>query len=303
MTTATHPIVNVGLVGENLKLSLSPALHEREGGALGFDYRYRVFDTTRDDDPRSLATILELMAQEGFAGSNITHPFKQDVVSLLDTVDETAEIIGAVNTVVFNDSGATGYNTDWVGFLHSLLHNIPRDASSSVVQLGAGGAGAAVAYALAQFGVKDLTLMDIDTNRAKSLADRLENHISGTTIHVKTLDSLEAAVSASDGVVNATPIGMDHHPGLPLPAPLITQDRWFHDVVYMPLATALVMRASQVGATVAGGGDMVVFQAAEAIKLFTGVSPDTERMRQHFADMAGSGAQQKLAEGLQNEWV
>jgi shikimate dehydrogenase len=90
---------------------------------------------------------------------------------------------------------------------------------------------------------------------------------------------------------------MDHHPGLPLPASLITQDRWFHDVVYMPIATALVVRASQVGATVAGGGDMVVFQAAKAINLFTGASPDTERMRQHFADMAGTGAQQKLAEG------
>jgi shikimate dehydrogenase len=297
VTTATNPLVTVGLVGENLKLSLSPALHEREGGALGFDYRYRVFDTTQDDVPRSLGIVLELMAQEGFAGSNITHPFKRDVLPILDKVDETAEIIGAVNTVVFNGSGSTGYNTDWVGFLHSLLRNIPRNASSSVVQLGAGGAGAAVAYALAQFGVKDLTLMDIDTNRAKGLADRLESHISGTTIHVKNLDSLEAAVSTSDGVVNATQIGMDRHPGLPLPANLITQDRWFHDVVYMPLATSLVLRATQVGAKVAGGGDMLVFQAARAINLFTGASPDTERMRQHFAELVDSGAQQKLAEG------
>ena len=292
---ASDTIVKVGLVGENLKLSLSPALHEQEGRALGCDYRYRVFDTTKDDGPKSLASILHSMKQEGFAGSNITHPFKQEVVSLLDAIDDTAKFIGAVNTVVFDESGATGFNTDWVGFLHSLRHNIPQGATSSVVQLGAGGAGAAVAYALAQFGVKHLTLIDIDTNRAQGLADRLEGHISGTEIRVSTLDSLDEVVSASEGVVNATPIGMDHHPGLPLPEHLITRDRWFHDVVYMPLATPLVLQAMDRGATVAGGGDMVVFQAAKAINLFTGATPDTDRMRQHFTDLVSSGAQQKLA--------
>lgn len=294
---SSTPRVQVGLVGQGLSLSLSPAIHETEGHNLGFDYRYQVFDSDTDDRFAHLDFVLEHIVSEGFAGSNITHPFKQTVMSHLSTIDPVAEIIGAVNAVVVNPTGLAGHNTDWVGFLRSLEHNVADLPHARVVQIGAGGAGSAVAYALLHFGVSHLDLIDVDTDRAGELANRLTPHFPDVIIEVTQPDEISSCVPQSDGVVNATPIGMAQHPGLPLPEELITSQRWFHDVVYMPLETELIKRAAAVGARVAGGGDMVVFQAAEGIRLFTGASPQTQRMRQHFVDLVASGAQRRLANG------
>ncbi len=289
--------VHVGLVGQGLSLSLSPAIHETEGRNLGFDYRYEVFDSDIEDRFAHLDAVLEQMVSQGFAGSNITHPFKQTVMSYLSAIDPVAKIIGAVNAVVVHSTGLAGHNTDWVGFLRSLEHNVADLPHERVVQLGAGGAGSAVAYALLHFGVSHLDLIDVDVDRAGELAHRLRPHFPHATVEASPPDQLSRCVPRSNGVVNATPMGMTQHPGLPLPAELITSERWFHDVVYMPLETELIKRASAVGARVAGGGDMVVFQAAEGIRLFTGSDPQTERMREHFLALVASGAQQRLAIG------
>ena len=290
----TLPRVRVGLVGQGLSLSLSPAIHEREGRELGFDYRYEVFDTDTDHSFQDLSVVLAHMIDEGFAGSNITHPFKQEVINHLNRVDHVAETIGAVNAVVIASGELIGYNTDWVGFLRSLERSVKELPHHRVVQLGAGGAGSAVAYALLHFGVTQLHLIDVELERARQLAQRLAPHFPAAELSVDTPNQVSTRVATSDGVVNATPIGMSHHPGLPLPEELITSQRWFHDVVYMPLETELISRATQAGARVAGGGDMVVFQAAEGIRLFTGASPEPERMRAHFLQLVASGAQRKL---------
>lgn len=290
------PVARVGLIGQGLTLSLSPALHEAEGRHLGFDYRYKVFDTDRDPAFSDLPQMIGRLKAEGFLGSNITHPFKQEIMQYLDQVDEEAKLVGAVNTMVLREGKAIGYNTDWRGFLGSLENNFPDQDVSSVVQLGAGGAGSAVAYALLRFGVRRLVIVDIDEAKAQELADRFANIVPGCQISAAPMEDIEQVVKTSTGIVNATPVGMDTHPGLPLPRTLITPDRWVHDVVYMPVVTPLVECASSVGAAVAGGGDMVVGQASEAITLFTQKKADPARMMGHFLDLVSSGAQRRLAQ-------
>ena len=287
--------VQVGLIGHGLALSLSPSLHEAEGTHLGLDYRYQLFDSETDSRFEDVEFVLDTVLSEGYVGTNITHPFKQQVIAFLDSMDTTAQAIGAVNTVVLSDGKRIGHNTDWLGFLRSLEYNIPQDKLNRVVQIGAGGAGAAVTYALLHYGVQHLIIVDIDDVRSRELAERMGPQFPTKSLETGHPDQLDRVVSGADGVVNATPIGMSHQPGLPLPEHLISPERWFHDVVYMPLTTPLVSRALDVGATVAGGGDMVVFQAAEGIRLFTGLEPDSERMRNHFFDLVRSGAQSKQA--------
>jgi len=289
-----QPRALVGLIGSNLGLSLSPALHEREGRELGFDYHYEVFDSEVDPQIADLPATLRTLRERGFVGSNITHPFKQEIMAHLDRVDPVASLVGAVNTMVFDGDTSVGYNTDWLGFLGSLRNNFSDHDATSVLQVGAGGAGAAVAYALMRFGVKNLSVVDISLERATELVSRLAHSVPGCTITAHPVEDLQALGEESSGIVNATPIGMLAHPGLPFPEELITPERWVHDVVYMPLVTELVSRARAVGAPVAGGGDMVVIQASEGITLFTGAKANPQRMMAHFEELVASGAQEAL---------
>jgi shikimate dehydrogenase len=289
-----RPIAHVGLIGDSLSLSLSPALHEREGRELGFDYHYEVFDTQVNPEVADLPRTLSTLVERGFLGSNITHPFKQEIMAHCDRVDPVASLVGAVNTLVFEDGQAVGYNTDWLGFLGSLQKNFASHDASSVVQVGAGGAGAAVAYALLRFGVKSLSVLDISFDKAYELEQRLAHSVPGGSIKAWPIEELSRLGQESSGIVNATPLGMVAHPGMPVPQDLITPDRWVHDVVYMPLVTELVRYARFVGAPVAGGGDMVVIQASEAITLFTGATADPERMMKHFEELVSSGVQDRL---------
>jgi shikimate dehydrogenase len=152
-----------------------------------------------------------------------------------------------------------------------------------VVQIGAGGAGAAVAHAALMLGVKELTVFDIDLKRAESVAANLSRHFGpGRT---KAGGELPAAIRQADGLINATPIGMDAHPGMPLPAELLRPDLWVAEIIYFPLETELLRRARALGARTIDGGGMAVFQAVAAFRLFTGIEPDSDRMLAHFTRM------------------
>jgi shikimate dehydrogenase len=160
-----------------------------------------------------------------------------------------------------------------------------------VVQLGAGGAGAAVAHAALALGTQQLSVFDIDTARAERLALDLNARFGEGRAHAGT--DLPAAMAAADGLINATPVGMAKLPVLPLPASLLRPGLWVADVVYFPLETALLRAASELGCRTLHGGGMAVFQAAGAFRLFTGIEPDAERMLRHFATMVGEGAEKR----------
>jgi len=274
----------LGLVGAGIGGSLTPAMQEREGRESGLAVVYRLVDVERygfgaDDLPGLLAWAQRL----GFDGLNITHPFKQRVIPLLDELSEDADDLGAVNTVVFRGGRMLGRNTDWSGWGRAFRRQLPDAVTDRVVLVGAGGAGAAVGYALLDQGAAHVSIVDVDEERAGECATRLAKRYGDD--RVAATHDLAGALAEAQGLVNATPTGMTGHAGLPVSAELVRGDLWMSDVVYFPLETELVALARRRGCRVVTGGGMAVFQAVGAFEEFTGRQPDPERMLRHFAEL------------------
>jgi shikimate dehydrogenase len=274
----------VGLVGAGIEPSLMPTLHMLEARALGLDYVYRIVDlTVWSVPPSEIGTLLHFAAALGYDALNITHPCKQLVVGHLDDVSERAARLGAVNTVIFSDGTTTGYNTDQRGFATALATELPGAAKDVVVQLGAGGAGAAVADALLESGVEHLILVDRDEDKAVALAAQLAARFPTAWVEASQPDKLPVVMPAADGLVHCTPTGLADHPGIPLDAALLHAGLWVADIVYRPLETGLLRAARAAGCRVMHGGHMAVHQAADTLRLVTGREPDVVRMLRMFA--------------------
>ncbi|MGW0338024.1 shikimate dehydrogenase [Streptomyces sp. NPDC003011] len=280
----------VGLIGSGIGPSLSPALHEREADRQGLRYLYRLIDIdTLGVGPEAVGDLLRSARDLGFDGLNITHPCKQHVLPHLDALAPQAEALGAVNTVVFEEDGrAVGHNTDVTGFAASFARGLPDVPLERVVQLGAGGAGAAVAHATLTLGAGRVTVVDALPERAAALADALNAHFGDGRAAAATPDRLADLLARADGLVHATPTGMAAHPGLPVPAGLLDPGLWIAEVVYRPLETALLRTARALGCATLDGGGMAVFQAVDAFRLFTGREPDSARMLADFGELAGA---------------
>ncbi|TGQ37119.1 shikimate dehydrogenase [Mesorhizobium sp. M4B.F.Ca.ET.214.01.1.1] len=274
----------VGLIGADIQMSKSPALHETEGRRQGLDYRYELLDFAERGLPASaLPDLLDEAEQRGFAGSNITHPCKQTVIAHLSRLSEDAEMLGAVNTVVFRNGERIGHNTDWYGFYENFQRGLPDVAKSHAVLLGAGGAGVAVAHAAIKLGIERLSIFDQDSKRAETLAPQLNDRFSRDCARATT--DVGSALRSADGLIHATPTGMKSHPGLPIDAEWLLPRHWVADIVYMPLVTELLALAEGKGCRTLRGGGMTVYQAAAAFELFTGIAPDADRMSLHFTDL------------------
>ncbi|MFE2353242.1 shikimate dehydrogenase [Streptomyces parvulus] len=282
----------VGLIGSGIGPSLSPALHEREADRQGLRCVYRLIDIDRlGVPPEAVGDLVRAARDLGFDGLNITHPCKQLVLAHLDELDPQAEALGAVNTVVFDGAGrARGHNTDVTGFAASFARGLPDAPLDRIVQLGAGGAGAAAAHAVLTLGAGRVTVVDALAERAATLAGRLNAHFGAGRADHTTADALPGALSGADGIVHATPTGMAAHPGLPLPAGLLHPGLWVAEVVYRPLETELLATARALGCATLDGGGMAAFQAADAFRLFTGREPDAVRMLADITGAAGAVA-------------
>jgi shikimate dehydrogenase len=273
----------VGLLGSGILGSLTPGLHEAEADRLGLAYTYRVIDLDAIGQPaESSAALVRHAADLGFDGLNVTHPSKQLVQDGLDELSPEARILGAVNTITFHDGKAVGHNTDHTGFTGGLRAGLPSAATGSVVQIGAGGAGAAVAFGLLSTGTRHLVIADIEPVRAEALAARLAPHFPDSQLSVTRTDAVAGSIREADGLVNSTPIGMTGHPGMPVDPSLLHSGLWVADVIYRPLETELIKAARGKGCAVLDGGRMVVGQAAAAFELFTGIPADAERMLASF---------------------
>lgn len=278
----------VGLIGANIQKSLSPVLHEDAFAAAGIRGHYHLMDLDRLPG-RTLADLLGAARALGFAGVNVTFPCKEAVLPLLDELSPEARQIGAVNTVTIDARGrTTGHNTDRFGFRTSFEESLggAAVAGKSVVLVGAGGAGRAVAFALFDLGAATVLVHDRDARRSAALArDLVALFGAGRS---RAVEAAGPALAEAAGAVNATPVGMLGFPGLPLPVDAIEKRHFVADVIYTPLETALIRAARGRGARVLTGGGMCVFQAAEAFRLFTGIAPDTGRMRRLFDALAAA---------------
>ena len=275
--TATSRTIRVGLLGRGIEASSSPAIHECEAEAQGLGLSYELFDFDQLGLPdTALGSQLAQLAEEGFAGTNVTHPFKQAVIPLLDEIDPTARALGAVNCVRFKGRRVIGSNSDWIGFTFLLDDGLPKAHRKVVAQVGAGGAGSATAYSLIATGTAELRLHDQSADQVATLSARLQTAFPDAVIIV--CGSPDEAISGADGVVQATPVGMAEHPGMPFDPALLRLHQWLAEVIYFPRETELLRAARQRGLATADGTAMVIGQAAEAFRLFTGVEPDRSRM-------------------------
>jgi shikimate dehydrogenase len=277
----------VGLIGEGIQASLSPALHEQEARCHGLTLHYQLIDLAQGG--RSLADLprlIESAEAAGFDGLNITHPCKQAVLPLLTGLSDDARAIGAVNTIVFREGKRKGFNTDCSGFAVSFRQKLGDALRRRVVLLGAGGAGAAIAHAVMALGVEQLFIVDRDHERAEALARRVAGHYPER--QVLTAGEPASAIAQADGLIHATPTGMTGHPGLPFDPSLLRAEMWVAEIVYFPLNTELLRVAVERGCRTLDGGGMMVRQAVEAFEHFTGIKPDAARMEAHFREMVAA---------------
>jgi len=242
-------------------------MHEQAAEALGVRCHYQLIEVA-GADTATLRALLDGIRRLGFAGVNVTFPYKEAVISLLDDLSPRARDIGAVNTVVVRDGRLIGHNTDTTGFERAIAEMDVVACRGTVALIGAGGVGKAIAFALANLGVAGLAIFDADRAKADALALQLNGRL-----HVRIADDVTEAVQAAAGVVNATPVGMLPDRGMAVPEALLHRGLWVADAVYTPLWTPLLVAAKAKGASVMTGRDLAIHQAADAFELFTGLKP------------------------------
>ncbi len=201
----------VGLIGQGIAASRTPAMHEAEAARIGVNLVYKLLDTDQmGEDPPDLEELLRYVRLFGFSGLNVTYPYKQAIIPLLDEISDVSRAVGAVNTVVVRRGRLSGYNTDYWGFRESFQSEMRGELRDCVLLLGAGGAGGAVAQALLDAGVGHLMISDVDCEAAASLAERVTSQFPDRRI--EAVDDVEASAAHAKGIVNATPVGMTKLP-------------------------------------------------------------------------------------------
>jgi shikimate dehydrogenase len=268
--------VLLGLIGAPIKHSASPAMHEAAAAALDLCAHYQLIEVA-EAGRKDLRFILEGVRRLGFAGVNVTFPYKEAAVSLLDELSPDAAAIGAVNTVVVETGKLVGYNTDASGFARALDELGIAASARSVALIGAGGVGRAIAFALADRGVPEIRIFDREGAKAAELVEAL-----GARVRARASSSVEEALAGAGGLVNGTPVGMLPSRESPVPLELLRPDLWVADAVYTPLWTPLLSAARACGALVMTGRELAIFQAMDAFELFCGVRPSREAMSAAF---------------------
>jgi len=265
-----------GLIGAPIAMSASPAMHEEAADALGVRCHYHLIEVAGADQA-GLRALLDGVKSLGFAGVNVTFPYKEAVIPLLDELSPRAREVGAINTVVVRDGRLVGYNTDTTGFERAIVDVVNSSRRGPVALVGAGGVGKAIAFALASLGVAELCIFDTDHAKAAQLANQLHGRLT-----VRLADRAEHTLQDAVGLINATPIGMLPDCGMPVPDALLHGGLWVADAVYTPLWTPLLTAAKAKGARIMSGRDLAVHQAADAFELFTGLKPSIAVMGNAF---------------------
>tara|TARA_B100002003_G_scaffold250907_2_gene292085 strand:- start:13735 stop:14595 length:861 start_codon:yes stop_codon:yes gene_type:complete len=269
----------VGIFGYPLGHSMSPALQQAALDEYALDALYEAWPTP----PDRLAEAVAGLREPGCYGANVTVPHKEAVMGMLDRLDQQAEAIGAVNTIVTESGGKlAGYNTDIYGFLASLSSEAGFDpAGKRVVMLGAGGAAKAAAFALVEGNVASLDIANRTVARAEALIAELSSNGAETSAFAIDSTGLADRCANADLIVNCTSIGMRGSPS-PDASPLldgaIQPGCLVYDIVYNPEVTPLLAQAEEAGARTLGGLPMLVYQGAAAFEKWTGMSAPVEVM-------------------------
>jgi shikimate dehydrogenase len=265
------------VLGHPIGHTLSPRMHNAALRALGWNAVYLAFDVA----PDRLMDVLPAMRTMGFNGVNLTVPLKEVAFRGLDRLDDSARLVGSVNTVQFTEDGLTGHSTDGYGFLRARAEAFGGDLRGrSVFLLGAGGAGRALALVCAQEGAGRIVLADVDRDRAERVRGEALALGAGADVRVADTPGHQAqAARDADLIVQATPLGMKSGDPLPLPPDAFRAGQQVFDLIYMYPETAFMKAARAAGAQVANGLDMLLYQGVRSFQIWTGVEPPADVMR------------------------
>jgi shikimate dehydrogenase len=266
----------IGIIGYPLKHSVSPEFQQAALDYYKLDIRYELWEVKAAD----LSSAVDRLRQPQNLGANVTIPYKETTLHLLDGADDFSSLIGAVNTVVNRQGKLLGFNTDAYGFLKALHDDAKfKPENKNVVILGAGGAARAVGFALLEERVSSLIIANRTMAKAESLAGSLGKHAAKNKISAEIAavpwqsSRVTKAVENCQLIVNCTSIGMwgsSYEEESPLASNLIPEDALVYDLVYNPSETPLLRMARKAGASTIGGLPMLVYQGAASFKLWTG---------------------------------
>lgn len=265
-----------GVLGWPISHSLSPRVHGFWLDKYGIDGVYKPLAVK----PKDLEQTIKALADDGYAGFNLTVPHKETAMLLMDEVDRTAKRIGAINTVVVQDGKKLlGWNTDSTGFLENLKSNLANVSPllGKAAVIGAGGAARAVCAALIDHGALEIRLI----NRTRARAEIMARHMGGP-INVIPWEQRAAALDGVTLLVNASSLGMTGQPSLDLDISRLSREAVVNDIVYSPLETPLLKKARKRGNVAVDGLGMLLHQARPAFAAWFGVQPSvTDELRSH----------------------
>ncbi len=271
--------VKAAVIGHPIKHSKSPLIHNYWIKKYGLSGTYEAIDLS----PENLESGLKNLIDDGYTGFNFTVPHKESMLKLCDDLDNTAEIIGAVNTVAVRGGKIFGMNTDSFGFLANIRQNHPDfefDLGPALV-LGAGGAARAVISGLIGMRVPQIIL----TNRTRDKAEALAQDMGfGTEDMIRVVDweGLAEALDHTNLLINTTSLGMDGQPSLEMDLIALPSSALVNDIVYAPLYTDLLTAAKERGNPVVTGIGMLLHQARPAFKEWFGLMPDIDEELQEL---------------------
>ncbi|OPA78363.1 shikimate dehydrogenase [Paenibacillus selenitireducens] len=264
-----------GVIGDPIRHSKSPLMHNSALQALGIDGVYTALHVKPEDIGEAIRGIRAL----GFRGINVTIPHKLNVIPLLDELDEGAKFIGAVNTIVNDKGRLIGYNTDGIGYVRSLKEEVEPDlAGRRILVIGAGGAARGIVYALTQESPEVIWIANRTIERAEELALALQH--CGNLVGIGT-EQISDICGDVDIIINTTSVGMfPHMEETPISLEGFRTDIIVSDLIYNPLETTILRQARERGSRTHGGLGMFVYQGAYAFEYWTGQTAPIEVMRQ-----------------------
>ncbi|MEA3251793.1 MAG: shikimate dehydrogenase [Pseudomonadota bacterium] len=257
--------MKLGLIGRAIMNSSSPDLHVRLGKLTGIPASYDLFDANEQPIESLDSQVRKVMAQ-GYRGVNVTYPYKEAALEVATTMGEGARLVGAANTLIFENGAVQAENTDFTGFINGYRATLGERRPGRVLLVGTGGVGKAVAFGLGKLGATEIVLLDLDPDKSRRLAEELKR--AGFPASTIIAEELETTAARCDGLVNCTPIGHEKSPGCPLPSSAIQGHQWIFDAVYVPAVTEFIAAAKTMGAQVVSGVSLFVFQGVDAFKFF-----------------------------------
>lgn len=270
-------VKEVAIIGESISHSQSPAMMNAAFEKLGLNYHYSIINVA----PKDFKDVLYSLPGKNYAGLTVTIPYKIEIMQYMDEIDPLAQLIGAVNTVKFEDGKMIGYNTDGAGFVAGIEQDFGVSIPDSTFFIvGAGGVSRAITTTIAMKKPKRIFLESLYFEDAQALAERINTNICDCCVPLHMEDDFKPYIDQANVVINASFIGMPpHQDETPIDVSLLRKELLVADVIYNPLKTKFLQAAEQLGCRFLNGQYQLFHQGKIAFKIWTGEEAPGDVMR------------------------